>query len=147
LPRKGLKRKARSPPDGGDAPKFQSKTYIFSCAEILTEQLDFSLVESSEIRYNGFVESLKIMKQPVTGKALIALGALVLFSPFFSCAGGGEGRKQGNFITIGVLEPLTGIQSGGGKLELEGIELANELHPTVEIGGKPYQVYLSVEDT
>jgi branched-chain amino acid transport system substrate-binding protein len=86
------------------------------------------------------------MKQPVTRKALTALGMVILTFSFFSCAGGGQDRKSGNYITIGVLEPLTGIQAGGGNLELEGIELANELNPTVEIGGKPYRVYLSVED-
>jgi branched-chain amino acid transport system substrate-binding protein len=86
------------------------------------------------------------MKRPVTGKILIVLGTVIWASLFFSCAGGGEGKKGGKYITIGVLEPLTGIQSGGGNLELKGIELANELNPTVEIGGQPYQVYLSVED-
>jgi branched-chain amino acid transport system substrate-binding protein len=104
------------------------------------------LARLAEIHYIFIVEFLKIIKRTVAGKALIVLGMLVLVFPFFSCAGGGQGRKKGNYITIGVLEPLTGIQSGGGRLELEGIELANELNPTVEIGGKPYQVYLSVED-
>jgi branched-chain amino acid transport system substrate-binding protein len=92
------------------------------------------------------VEFLKIMEQPVIRKALIILGVVILTFSSLSCAGGGQDRKSGNYITIGVLEPLTGIQAGGGNLELEGIELANELNPTVEIGGKPYQVYLSVED-
>ncbi|MDR0708666.1 MAG: ABC transporter substrate-binding protein [Spirochaetaceae bacterium] len=87
------------------------------------------------------------MKQPVIRKALIVLGIAILSFSFFSCAGSGQNRRSDNYITIGVLEPLTGIQSGGGNLELKGIELANELNPTVEIGGKPYQVYLSVEDT
>jgi branched-chain amino acid transport system substrate-binding protein len=106
----------------------------------------FSLAGLAEIHYNIIVKSLKIMKQPVIGKALIVLGVLVLSFSFFSCAGGGKSREESNSITIGVLEPLTGIQSGGGKLEFEGIGLANELNPTVEIGGKPYQVYLAVED-
>jgi branched-chain amino acid transport system substrate-binding protein len=92
---------------------------------------------------------METMKQPVIKKTSIVLSALsmvILLFSFFSCAGGGQERRDGNYITIGVLEPLTGIQSGGGNLELEGIELANELNPTVEIGGKPYRVYLSVED-
>ncbi|MDR0451937.1 MAG: ABC transporter substrate-binding protein, partial [Treponema sp.] len=54
--------------------------------------------------------------------------------------------RDGDYITIGVLEPLTGMQSGGGYLELEGIELAHELYPTVEIGGRTYWVRLAVED-
>jgi branched-chain amino acid transport system substrate-binding protein len=86
------------------------------------------------------------MKQPIIKKIPVVLGIVVLVFFFSSCAGGGQDKRKGNYITIGVLEPLTGIQSGGGNLELKGIELANELNPTVEIGGKPYQVYLSVED-
>lgn len=34
-------------------------------------------------------------------------------------------------IKIGVFEPLTGANAAGGELELEGIKLANKLHPTV----------------
>ena len=34
-------------------------------------------------------------------------------------------------IKIGVFEPLTGANAAGGALELEGIQLANEMHPTV----------------
>ncbi|MEA4849822.1 MAG: ABC transporter substrate-binding protein [Clostridiaceae bacterium] len=34
-------------------------------------------------------------------------------------------------IRIGVFEPLTGANAGGGQLELEGIELANKLYPEV----------------
>jgi len=34
-------------------------------------------------------------------------------------------------IKIGVLEPLSGANAGGGKLELEGIKLANEMYPSV----------------
>jgi branched-chain amino acid transport system substrate-binding protein len=86
------------------------------------------------------------MKRLVIRKVFIVLGAAIFSFPFFSCAGGGQDKRSGNYISIGVLEPLTGIQSGGGNLELKGIELANELNPAVEIGGKPYQVYLSVED-
>ena len=34
-------------------------------------------------------------------------------------------------IKIGVFEPLTGANAGGGQLELEGIKLANKLYPEV----------------
>ncbi|HIU25436.1 MAG TPA: ABC transporter substrate-binding protein [Candidatus Copromorpha excrementigallinarum] len=35
-------------------------------------------------------------------------------------------------VTIGVYEPMTGADSDGGKLETEGIELANEVYPNVD---------------
>jgi branched-chain amino acid transport system substrate-binding protein len=72
--------------------------------------------------------------------------AVILLPFLFACASGGQDKQGGHFLTIGVYEPLTGIQSGGGNLELEGIKLAHELSPTVEIGGEVYQVYLAVED-
>jgi branched-chain amino acid transport system substrate-binding protein len=87
------------------------------------------------------------MKHPVMQKHFFVL--IVILSLLFFCAGGGQekqDRQGGNFITIGVYEPLTGIHAGGGNLELEGIKLANELNPTVNIGGQAYQVYLAVED-
>jgi branched-chain amino acid transport system substrate-binding protein len=34
-------------------------------------------------------------------------------------------------ITIGIFEPMTGANAAGGQMEVEGIELANELYPTV----------------
>jgi branched-chain amino acid transport system substrate-binding protein len=34
-------------------------------------------------------------------------------------------------IKIGVFEPMTGANAGGGALEIEGIKLANKLYPTV----------------
>jgi branched-chain amino acid transport system substrate-binding protein len=34
-------------------------------------------------------------------------------------------------IKIGVFEPMTGANAGGGELEIEGIKLANKLYPTV----------------
>ncbi|MCB2289377.1 ABC transporter substrate-binding protein [Clostridium sp. CS001] len=37
----------------------------------------------------------------------------------------------GGVIKIGVFEPLTGANAGGGALELEGIKLANKLYPEV----------------
>lgn len=42
----------------------------------------------------------------------------------------GDTKKE-EVIKIGVFEPLTGANAAGGALEIEGIKLANELHPTV----------------
>ena len=38
---------------------------------------------------------------------------------------------KSDVIKIGVFEPLTGANAGGGELEMEGIKLANKLYPTV----------------
>jgi branched-chain amino acid transport system substrate-binding protein len=41
---------------------------------------------------------------------------------------------------------MTGANAAGGAMEVEGIRLANELFPTVEVGGKTYKVELSIVD-
>ncbi|MDW7670914.1 MAG: ABC transporter substrate-binding protein [Bacillota bacterium] len=38
---------------------------------------------------------------------------------------------DGDVIRIGVFEPMTGANAAGGALEVEGVELAHELYPTV----------------
>ena len=49
-------------------------------------------------------------------------------------------------ITIGVFEPLSGDNGAGGKQETLGMQYANALTPTVEVGGKTYNVELVVVD-
>lgn len=66
-------------------------------------------------------------------KKLALLLALVMV---FSIIAVGCGSKPASatgsdVIKIGVFEPLTGANAAGGALEIEGIKLANELHPTV----------------
>ena len=56
-------------------------------------------------------------------------------------AAGGE-----KVIKIGVFEPTTGENGGGGSQELLGMRYANETHPTVTIGGEEYKVELVVVD-
>ena len=45
-------------------------------------------------------------------------------------------------ITIGVFEPVTGENGGGGFQEVLGVRYANEVYPTVEVGGKTYNIKL-----
>jgi len=45
-------------------------------------------------------------------------------------------------IKIGVFEPTTGENGGGGMQEVLGMRYANNTHPTVTIGGEEYQVKL-----
>ena len=46
----------------------------------------------------------------------------------------------GDVIKIGVLEPLTGDNAGGGEIEVDGIKLANELYP--EVLGKKIELVI-----
>ena len=49
-------------------------------------------------------------------------------------------------IVIGVYEPLSGDNGAGGKQEVLGMQYANSLTPTVEVGGKTYNVELVISD-
>ena len=59
----------------------------------------------------------------------------------------GEPSASGdNVIKIGVFEPLTGDSGAGGKQEYLGMQYANYLTPTVEVGGVEYTVELVPAD-
>lgn len=49
-------------------------------------------------------------------------------------------------VKIGVYEPASGDNGAGGKQETLGIQYANSLTPTVEIGGVEYNVELDIVD-
>ena len=49
-------------------------------------------------------------------------------------------------VKIGVFEPLTGDNGAGGKQEILGMQYANYVQPTVEIGGETYEVKLEIVD-
>lgn len=51
-----------------------------------------------------------------------------------------------NVIKIGVFEPLTGENGGGGYQEVLGIRYANQVYPTVTINGEEYKVELVEAD-
>ena len=54
-----------------------------------------------------------------------------------------EGDK---IVKIGVFEPQTGDNGAGGKQEILGMQYANYVQPTVEIGGETYNVQLEIVD-
>lgn len=56
-----------------------------------------------------------------------------------AASGSGGGEKV---IKIGVFQPTTGENGGGGFQEVLGIRYANQIHPTVNIGGEEYTVKL-----
>ncbi|MDR1587551.1 MAG: ABC transporter substrate-binding protein, partial [Treponema sp.] len=83
------------------------------------------------------------MKRVLQTTCLALLIGAVAFPVF---AGGGGDKAAGDIIKIGVFEPMTGANAAGGAMEVEGIRLANELNPTIEVGGKTYKVELVVVD-
>ena len=97
----------------------------------------------------------KIMKKLLA----ILLSALLVFS-LVACSGGsnettapsdsGESQSSdstGNdVVKIGVFEPQSGANGAGGKQEILGMQYANYVQPTVEIGGKTYDVKLEIVD-
>lgn len=51
-----------------------------------------------------------------------------------------------NVVKIGVFEPLTGENGGGGVQEAQAADYANEIRPTVTVDGVEYKVELDVVD-
>ena len=73
-------------------------------------------------------------------KVLALVVALVLVLSFSAYA------MAEDTVKIGVFEPSSGDNGAGGRQEVLGIEYANKLKPTVEIGGKTYTVELVTVD-
>lgn len=85
------------------------------------------------------------MKKPIalTLSACLTIGALAgCGSSSSSSSGSTEQASGGNVIKIGVFEPQTGENGGGGLQEVYGIRYANQVYPTVEIGGTEYTIEL-----
>ncbi len=71
-------------------------------------------------------------------KIIAVLMALLLMLPAMAL---GE-----NVVKIGVFEPASGDSGAGGKQEMLGMQYANYVQPTVEIGGETYKVELVYAD-
>ena len=76
--------------------------------------------------------------------ACLTLGALAgCGSSSSNSSSGGDNQASGdNVIKIGVFEPQTGENGGGGLQEVYGIRYANQMYPTVEVGGTEYTIQL-----
>ncbi len=82
--------------------------------------------------------------------------ALVMALSLVACGGGkssgdssaasSSGDSANKVVKIGVFEPQTGDNGAGGKQEILGMQYANYVQPTVEIGGETYQVQLEIVD-
>lgn len=76
-------------------------------------------------------------------KKLALILALMLLVSLFAACGGDSGEADGEkVIKIGVFQPLTGENGGGGFQETLGIRYANEVYPTVDIDGETYKIVL-----
>jgi branched-chain amino acid transport system substrate-binding protein len=81
-------------------------------------------------------------------KKLISLSfaCLAALTLLLGCGGKSGASGSEDVIKIGVFEPMTGANAAGGAMETEGIRLANELFPTVTVGGREIKVELVVTD-
>ena len=76
-------------------------------------------------------------------KKVIALVLVLMMSLMLLAGCGGQGEAEAEkVIKIGVFEPLTGENGGGGFQEVLGIRYANTVYPTVEINGETYDIEL-----
>lgn len=74
----------------------------------------------------------------------ITLAACLSASMVAGCSTGSSSSASGGekVVKIGVFEPTTGENGGGGFQELLGMRYAKQTHPTVKIGGEEYKVEL-----
>ncbi len=87
----------------------------------------------------------KILACLLTGIMVFSLTACGS-APAADGAGASAGGSSGDTIRIGVFEPSTGDSASGGKKEILGMQYANSETPTVEVGGKTYNVELVMAD-
>ena len=85
-------------------------------------------------------------------KLMAAVRALVMALSLAACGGKSDsqdaqsGDSGNKVVKIGVFEPQTGDNGAGGKQEILGMQYANYVQPTVEIGGETYDVKLEIVD-
>ena len=73
---------------------------------------------------------------------LKAAGVTAAAAALAGCSSSGSGSSSAKTVKIGVFEPASGDNGAGGKQEVLGIEYANSVAPTVDIGGETYNVEL-----
>ncbi len=74
----------------------------------------------------------------------LVLACVMIFA--LAACGGSAKKEEANTVTIGVFEPASGDNGAGGKQETLGVQYGYSVQPTVEIGGKTYNVVLKVVD-
>ena len=73
-------------------------------------------------------------------KVLAIVLAVCMVFCFAAC--GEKKQEESNVIKVGVFEPQTGDNGAGGKQEILGVDYAHSLYPTVDLGGKTYNIEL-----
>ena len=98
--------------------------------------------------YKSFLKIYVLFNGGINMKKFLALTMTLLLVLTFcvGCGGGDSGSGGGDTIKIGVFEPASGDNGAGGKQETLGIQYANKMQPTVEIGGTEYNVELVIVD-
>ena len=79
-------------------------------------------------------------------KILALVLALVMALGLVACGSKESGGSDEKVVKIGVFEPQSGDNGAGGKQEILGMQYANSLIPSVEIGGETYKVELVYAD-
>lgn len=71
----------------------------------------------------------------------VLLVLMLVLGSFAGCKSGGDTSAE-KVIKIGVFEPVTGENGGGGFQEVLGVRYANKMYPTIDIAGETYTVQL-----
>lgn len=73
----------------------------------------------------------------------LTMAVVLTFAMFTGCTSNtSTSGKDGKVIKIGIFEPASGQNAGGGKQEVLGMRYANTVTPTVTINGETYKIEL-----
>ena len=79
-------------------------------------------------------------------KKVLCLGVVLSLLMMIVASCGSSNVVNGDVIKIGVFEPITGENGGGGYQEVLGVRFANSIYKTVKIGDKEYTIELDEVD-
>jgi branched-chain amino acid transport system substrate-binding protein len=72
----------------------------------------------------------------------LVLSLCLVVGMFTACSSKSSNGDGGKVIKVGVFEPITGENGGGGFQEVLGMRYANQVYPTVDIDGVTYDIEL-----
>lgn len=78
----------------------------------------------------------------LTLSACLSMGLMTGCGSSSAGSSSSDGSSDAKVIKIGVFEPTTGENGGGGFQEVLGIRYANKVHPTVKVGEDEYKIEL-----
>ncbi len=115
----------------------------------------YSLYDVEDASPTGMILTQDMQKEEIMKLSkLVSLGLAATMTASLAACGASStpeatsssGKSGGNVIKIGVFEPTTGENGGGGFQEVLGIRYANETHKTVKIGDTEYTIELDEVD-